>query len=172
LRRTLAVGIVLSIVCAGNVARLDAQSTGGPRLGVQFEGLFLSRGSHGLLSSEAISPFLALEVGILSRLSLRVGLSPPMGSDTGRQAYATHLALGTWIGKGPGFLELGIGSYYQANWCNMSPEYKAYTLSLGWRQVAGKMVFRVGVVGGLEPGGRLAVGFGIGFGRATGPGVS
>ncbi len=171
LRRTLAVGIVLSVVVAGNVAKLDAQSTGGPRLGVQFEGLFLLRERTYFLSSTAISPFLTFEMAVFSRLSLRVGLSPPLGEQSGRQAYATHLALHTWLGKGPGFVELGIGSYYQNTWCNGFPDYRAYTLSVGWRHVVGKTVLRVGAVGGLEPGGRLAIGFGLGFGRAVGPGV-
>ncbi len=172
LRRTLAMGIVLSVVFAGNVTRLEAQSTGGPRLGVQVEGLVLLRGPHNLLSSTAISPFVAFELSILSRLSVRAGFSPPLSQRDGEQAYATNLALCTWFGKGTEFLELAVGSYYQNTWCNGMPDYQAYTLTLGWRHVAGKTLLRIGVVGGLEPGGKLAVGLGLTFGRAVGPRVS
>ena len=158
--------VVLFVIGVGAGAQQGlAQAANGPSLAVQADGLLLYRGSGG---SAAFSPFLAFELRVFSRLSLRLGLSPPLGSDTGQQAFATNVAINAWFGKGPDFLETALGSYYRNTWCNGSPDYKAYTVYLGWRHTSGSAVFRLGGILGMTPGGQLAVGIGIGFGRAVG----
>ncbi|MBP1768098.1 MAG: hypothetical protein H6P98_2213 [Candidatus Aminicenantes bacterium] len=145
-----------------------AQTTDGPRLAVQVDGLIFFRGDSESLSSVAFSPFLAFELRIFSRMSLRVGLSPPLGQQSGRQAFATNLALNAWLGRGPDYFETGLGSYYQNTWCNGMPDYRAYALYLGWRHVSRATVFRFGGNVGMTPGGKIVIGIGIGFGRAIG----
>ena len=148
-----------------------AQTAGGPRLAVQADGLLFFRGDSESLSSVAFSPFLAFELSVFSRMSLRVGLSPPLGQQSGRQAFATNLALNVWLGRGPDFFETGLGSYYQNTWCNGMPDYRAYALYLGWRHVSRATVFRFGGNVGMTPGGKIVIGIGIGFGRSIGSGT-
>jgi hypothetical protein len=146
-----------------------AQSHRGAAVAVQLDGLFLYRGTmepSGQLSSSTFSPFVGLEIRLFRPVSLRVGVSPPTGQQPGTQAFATYLALQAWLGRGPHFLEIGIGSYYQNTWCNGVPDYRAYTASLGWRFVADRMVFRFGGILGVTPGGKLAAGLTFGLGRA------
>jgi hypothetical protein len=148
-----------------------AQTTDGPGLAIQVDSLLLFRGDSEPFSSVAFSPFLAFELGILSRLSLRLGLSPFLGGQPGQQAFATNLALNVWLGRWPDFIETGIGSYYQNTWCNASPDYRAYTLYLGWRHVSERAVFRFGGIVGMTPEGKLVIGLGLGFGRSIGSGI-
>ena len=158
--------IVLFVIAVGAGARPGlAQTANGPSLAVQADGLLLFRGTD---RSAAFSPFLAFELRVVSSLSLRLGLSPPLGNDTGQQAFATNLAINVWFGKGPDFIETAIGTYYRNTWCNGSPDYKAYTLYLGLRHASRSSVFRLGGILGVTPGGQLAIGVGIGFGRAIG----
>jgi hypothetical protein len=145
-----------------------AQTANGPRLAIQADGLIFFRGDSESFSSVAFSPFLAFELRIFSRMSLRIGLSPPLGQQVGQQAFATNLALNAWLGRGPDFFETGIGSYYQNTWCNGMPDYKAYSLYLGWRRVSRKTVFRLGGDVGMTSGGKIVIGFGVGFGRSIG----
>jgi hypothetical protein len=163
--------LVLFVIGIGPPSVL-AQTADGPRLAVQVDGLLLFRGNSESFSPVAFSPFLAFELGILSRLSLRIGLSPPLGQQSGQQAFATNLALNVWLGRWPDFVETGIGSYYQNTWCNGMPDYRAYTFYLGWRHVSKSVVFRFGGMVGLTRERGLSVGIGFGFGRSVGPGIS
>ncbi|MEN6560253.1 MAG: hypothetical protein ABFD52_05725 [Acidobacteriota bacterium] len=149
-----------------------AQTAKGPRLAVQVDGLMLFRGESESYGRVAFSPFLAFELGILSRFSLRVGFSPPLGGESGQQAFATHLAFNAWLGRGPDFIETGVGSYYQNTWCNGRPDYRAYTLYLGWRHVSRSVVFRIGGIAGLTHEGEPVVGIGLGFGRSLASRIS
>jgi hypothetical protein len=148
-----------------------AQTADGPRLAIQVDSLLFYRGDSESFSSFAFSPFLAFELSILSRLSLRIGLSPPLGRQSGQQAFATNLAANVWFGRGPGFFETGIGSYYQNTWCNGMPDYRAYTLYLGWRHVSRKTVFRFGGIVGLTPEREIVIGLGFGIGRSVRSGI-
>lgn len=113
----------------------------------------------------AFSPFLTFDVAVFSRLSLRFGLSPPLGV----QAYATNLALSSLWGKGPSYLELGIGSYYQNTWCNGRPDRKAYTAYVGWRRRGpDRLDLRFGALVGATAEGSIAVGIGFSIGGWTG----
>jgi hypothetical protein len=161
--------IVLPLVLAAVSMPVLAQSYRGPAVAVQLDSLFLYRGNadpYGQLSQQTFSPFIGLEIRLIRPVSLRVELSPPLGQQSGTQSFATYVALQAWLGPGPHFLEIGIGSYYQDTWCNGFPNYKAYTASLAWRFVTDRMVFRVGGVLGVTPGGKLAAGLTLGFGRA------
>jgi hypothetical protein len=170
-RRNKLVILVILFLLGLGIAPGMAQTAKGPRLAVQLDGLLLYRGETEYISDMAFSPFLAFELGIFSRLSLRLGISPPLSQQSGKQAFATNLAVNAWFGRGPDFMETGLGSYYQNTWCNGMPDYRAYTLYLGWRHVARSAVFRLGGRIGLTPQGKLAVGIGIGFGRAIGSGI-
>jgi len=165
----LAVGTFIFLFIAAAVCPPAlAQSYRGAAVAVQLDSLFLYRGAdpYGQLSQQTFSPFIGLEIRLFRPVSLRVELSPPMGQQSGTQSFATYLALQASLGRGPHFLEIGIGSYYQDTWCNGFPNYKAYTASLGWRFVADRMVFRIGGVLGVSPGGKLAAGLTFGLGRA------
>ena len=167
-QKTVVLSLLLGLVLGVGVPSGLAQSPGGPRLAVQLDGLFYYRGESVSFSPTAFSPFLAFELGILSRLSLRIGLSPPLGDQPGQQAFATNVALHTWLGKGPDFFETGLGSYYQNTWCNGMPDYRAYSLYLGWRHVAKSAVIRFGGNIGLSSEGKMVIGVGLGFGRSIG----
>ncbi len=161
--------VALFLILAAVSPPVLAQAYRGPAVAVQFSGLFLYRGAvdpYGQVSPSTFSPFVGLEMRLFGPLSVRVELSPPLGSESGHQAFATNVALNAWLGRGPHYLELGIGSYYQDTWCNGVPNYTAYTASLGWRFVADRMVFRLGGVLGVTPGGKLAAGLTFGLGRA------
>ena len=145
-----------------------AQTADGPRLAIQADSLLFFRGDSESFSSVAFSPFIAFELSILSRMSLRIGLSPPLGQQSGQQAFATNIALNVWLGRGPDFFETGIGSYYQNTWCNGMPDYRAYSLYLGWRHVSRATVFRFGGNVGMTPEGKMVIGIGVGFGRSIG----
>lgn len=163
---------LLTCILGVGVLSLQAQTPDGPRLAVQVDSLLFFRGDSEFFSPVAFSPFLAIEWGLFSRLSLRVGLSPPLGQDPGQQAFATNLALNVWLGKRPDYFETGLASYYQNTWCNGSPDYRAYTIYLGWRHVSKKVVFRFGGSVGVTSEGDFVAGIGIGFGRSVGPGTS
>ena len=172
-RQRIAVKALLFLFVIGvGTPSVLAQTTDGPGLAIQVDSLLLFRGDSESFSSVAFSPFLAFELGILSRLSLRLGLSPFLGDQPGQQAFATNLALNVWLGRWPDFFETGIGSYYQNTWCNGMPDYRAYTLYLGWRHVSERVVFRFGGIVGMTPEGKLVIGLGLGFGRSIGPGIS
>jgi hypothetical protein len=171
-RKRIAVKAVLILFVIGlGVPPVLAQTANGPRLAIQADGLLLFRGESESFSPMAFSPFLALELGVLSRLSLRVGLSPPLGRQAGQQAFATNLALNVWLGRGPDFVETGIGSYYQNTWCNGMPDYRAHILYLGWRHLSRAAVFRFGGMVGMTRERELVIGIGFGFGRSVGPGI-
>lgn len=160
----------LFLIGAGTPSLL-AQTSIGPRLAVQIDGLLLVRGDSESFSPVAFSPFLAFELGIFSKLSLRLGLSPPLSKRDGQQAFATNLAMNVWLGRGPHFIETGIGSYYQNTWCNGRPDYRAYTLYLGWRHVSRSVVIRFGGIVSMTPEREIAFGIGFGFGRSLGRGT-
>jgi hypothetical protein len=84
------------------------------------------------------------------------------------QAFATHISMYVLFGRGPTFLEVAIGTYYQNTWCNAQPNYRAYTAYLGVcdRKLKG-WDLRVGLHAGLSPGGAFA--WGAGFGLGGGP---
>ncbi len=113
------------------------------------------------------SPFLAFEVPVVRHLSLRLGLSPPLGTGDGKQAYATNLAVSIWLGNGPGYFEAALGSYYQNTWCNAQNDYRYYTLYLGWRHMEGKTVYRIGGIVATTPEGRYTFGASLGAGRSV-----
>lgn len=162
--------VIFLFIAAAVSPPVLAQSHRGTAVAVQLDSLFLYRGNvdpYGQLSPSTFSPFLGLEMRLIGPLSVRVEFSPPMGQQSGTQSFATYLALQAWIGRGPHFVEIGIGSYYQDTWCNAYPNYTAYTASLGWRFVADRMVFRFGGVLGVTPGGKLAAGLTFGLGRAV-----
>jgi hypothetical protein len=167
-KKIVVLSLLLWFVLGVGVPAGLAQSAGGPRLAVQLDGLFYYRGESASFSSTAFSPFLAFELGILPRLSLRIGLGPPLGDQPGQQAFATNIALHTWLGRGQDFLETGLGSYYQNTWCNGMPDYRAYALYLGWRHVAKSAVIRFGGIVGLSSEGKMVIGIGFGFGRSIG----
>lgn len=171
-QRVVVIASLLMLAVGIGVPSGSAQTTKGPRLAVQVDGLILFGGRSEFSSPVAFSPFLAFELGILSRFSLRVGFSPPLGGQSGQQAFATHVAFNAWLGRGPDFIETGVGSYYQNTWCNGQPDYKAYTLYLGWRHVSRSVVFRIGGIAGLTREGKPAVGIGLGFGRSLGSRIS
>ncbi|HYA49126.1 MAG TPA: hypothetical protein VEG35_05445 [Burkholderiales bacterium] len=162
-----ALGFVLLLGTAFREA-LSAPAEDGLRVGVQADLQMLFPPASESAPSNNFSPFLAFEIPLVRHLSVRVGLSPPLGSADGEQAYATNLALNLWFGRGPGYLEAAVGSYYQNTWCNGRPDYKYYTLYLGWRHMPGKTVLRIGAMLAMTPGGRLnTFGVSLGFGRSV-----
>jgi len=168
-RRKAIIPAALAFVLIGGVGWQEAQADAVParlRLGIQADlQFFLSPKSE---SSRAMpfSPFLAFEVPLFHHLSVRIGLSPPLGTDDGQQAYATNLALNMWFGRGPNYFEAAVGHYYQNTWCNAQPDSHYYTLYLGWRHMPGKTVSRFGAMLSLTPDGHFAFGLGFGFGRS------
>jgi len=168
-RKSLAAAVLIFVLLMGAGPRkaLSRPADGKLRVGIQADALLVIPTGSESDGSTAFSPFLAFEVPLISRLSLRIGLSPPLGSSDGQQAFATNLALNLWFGNGPGFFEAGIGSYYQNTWCNAQDDYKYYTLYLGWRQMKGKTVVRVGGILAVTPQGHLACGIGVGVGRSV-----
>jgi hypothetical protein len=133
------------------------------RLRVDGLALFLRGPSAGSGSTTAFSPFLTFDLAASSKIGITLGLSPPVVKG---QAFATHISMYVLFGRGPAFLEAGIGSYYQNTWCNAAPNRRAYTAYLGLcdRKLKG-VDLRVGVHAGRTSGGAFAWGAGFGIGR-------
>jgi hypothetical protein len=144
-------------------APLRAQDRGGVRLRGDGLALFLN-GQPGVSEdTAAFSPFLTFDLAASSKFGVTLGLSPPLGDV---QAFATHVSLYVLFGRGPDFLEVAVGTYYQNTWCNSLPNHRAYTAYLGLcdRKLKG-VDLRIGLHAGVTPGGAFACGVGFGIGR-------
>ncbi len=166
-RRAVRTGFIAVLVVA--LGGIPSSLGQGQKAGIQFDSVFLGRDDlpDGLVP---VSPFAALEIGLMPRVSVRLGVSPPLSKVRG-QAFASNVALNVCLGTAPSFMELGIGSYYQNTWCNAVPNYTFTTASLGWRRVSGKLVVRIGGMIGFEMLeskrlGKPAFGLTFGIGRA------